>query len=158
VPRSPVTETMAIPVNSPPMPRDGQPIPVELNLRCVQCGYPLTGLVNRVCPECGTPFDPLETFHANIKSTWEFHFTYRRPLWQYIVLSVASVIAAAGVLLVGVLCDFRVYVSPRWYVSAVVTAGLLLIQFYLHDRGGPFVWLIVVYVFLLWAIIVGATV
>lgn len=140
------------------MPRDGQPIPAELNLRCVRCAYLLTGLVNRVCPECGTPFDPLETFHANIKNTWEFHFTYRRPLWQYIVLSVASVIAAVGFLLVGVLCDFRVYVLPHWYVSAVVTAGLLLILFYLHDRGGPFVWLIVVYVFLLWAIIVGATI
>lgn len=147
---------MPIPTITPPMPGDGQPIPAELNLRCVQCGYLLTGLVNRVCPECGTPFDPLETFHANIKSTWEFHFAYRRPLWQYVVLSVAGLIAMVGFAFVGVLYDFRVYVSPRWYGSATVTAGLLLLQFYLRDRGGPFVWLLVVYVFLVWAILVGA--
>lgn len=44
---------------------DLQPIPAEWNLRCIECGYELTGLRNRVCPECGHPFSPRETWEAN---------------------------------------------------------------------------------------------
>jgi hypothetical protein len=44
---------------------DGGPIPAEWNLRCLQCGYGLTGLRTRVCPECGTAFSPRQTWEAN---------------------------------------------------------------------------------------------
>ena len=28
-------------------------------LRCLTCGYELTGLIGQKCPECGSPIDPL---------------------------------------------------------------------------------------------------
>lgn len=79
------------------MPRDGQPIPPELNLRCCSCGYALTGLTVRRCPECGEPFDPRETWLANERSTWRFHFEHVRPLsvyMSYVVLAVLMVVFA----------------------------------------------------------------
>jgi hypothetical protein len=44
---------------------EGGPIPAEWKLRCLECGYDLTGLPTRVCPECGQPFKPRETWEAN---------------------------------------------------------------------------------------------
>lgn len=44
---------------------EGGPIPPHWELRCLQCGYDLTGLIDRVCPECGTPFSPRQTWEAN---------------------------------------------------------------------------------------------
>ena len=68
------------------MPREDQPIPLELNLRCCSCGYELTGLMVRRCPECGTPFDPRETWIANEQSTWAYHFQQVRPLRRYLLI------------------------------------------------------------------------
>jgi hypothetical protein len=49
-----------------PMKQDeGGPIPAEWKLSCLQCGYDLTGLKNRICPECGTMFSPRQTWEAN---------------------------------------------------------------------------------------------
>lgn len=43
----------------------GGPIPPEWELKCMRCGYNLTGLTSRVCPECGLPFRPRRTWEAN---------------------------------------------------------------------------------------------
>lgn len=43
----------------------GGPILPEWSLRCVKCGYDLTGLLSRRCPECGESFRPRETWQAN---------------------------------------------------------------------------------------------
>lgn len=40
------------------MPFDLDAIPTpDLGLRCMQCEYPLGGLMERRCPSCGTPFE-----------------------------------------------------------------------------------------------------
>jgi hypothetical protein len=52
--------------------RQPRPIPEEWGLRCVNCGYDLTGLVERRCPECGEPFDVIPTLRANERSTWAY--------------------------------------------------------------------------------------
>jgi hypothetical protein len=67
----------------PSMPRDDQPVPAELNLHCTDCGYSLTGLLERRCPECGEPFDPRETWLENERNTWEFHFQHVRTKGDY---------------------------------------------------------------------------
>ena len=89
----------AMQLRIPPMPRDGQPIRPELNLRCCSCGYELTGLTVRRCPECGEPFDPRETWLANEESSWKFHFEYVRPQSTYVSYAVLVVLTAAYVLL-----------------------------------------------------------
>jgi hypothetical protein len=146
---------MPIPLQTPLMPGEDQPIPAELNLRCAHCGYLLTGLITRVCPECGEAFDPLETFQANIKSTWEFHFEYFRPRWQYILLGAATALALIGFALVAIVFGPWVYGSPRWFLPAAFVSVFILAQCYLHDKRGPFVWLVLVYVFLGSAVLTG---
>ena len=84
------------------MPRDGQPIGPELNLRCCSCGYDLTGLTVRRCPECGEPFDPRQTWLANEESSWKFHFEYVRPQSTYVSYAVLVVLIAACILLLRV--------------------------------------------------------
>lgn len=42
-----------------PRPRYHVPMaPTSPTMHCIDCGYPLEGLVSRHCPECGQPFDP----------------------------------------------------------------------------------------------------
>jgi|GEM_PF-1075565 hypothetical protein len=67
----------------PRMPRDDEPIPAELNLRCTTCGFCLTGLLERRCPECGEAFEPRETWLENERSTWEYHFANVRSKADY---------------------------------------------------------------------------
>ncbi len=83
----------------PHMPRDGEPIPAELHLRCVACGYELTGLTGRYCPECGTAFDPRETWLENERETWEYHFENVRSRWEYFGAGYVALAAVAFVAL-----------------------------------------------------------
>jgi len=78
----------------PRMPREDQPIPAELHLRCSACGYELTGLIERRCPECGAFFDPRETWLENEQATWEYHFENVRSKWDYVAI---GYVALAGV-------------------------------------------------------------
>lgn len=68
----------------PRMPRDDEPVPAELNLRCSYCEYSLTGLLERRCPECGEEFDPRQTWLENQRSTWEYHFENVRSKADYV--------------------------------------------------------------------------
>ncbi len=127
------------------MPAEGRAIPPNLELRCVRCGYLLTGLISRVCPECGEPFDPLETYQANIKSTWEFHFEYRCSRRTYVLLALALLPAISGLVTMGILFGFGLYASVGWWVSALIVIGGLKLVLYAHDRHGPFTWVVMLY-------------
>jgi hypothetical protein len=140
---------MPIPMQMPPMPDEGRPIPEYLNLRCTRCGYDLTGLVSRTCPECGTDFDPLETWQANVRGTWEFHFAYMRPLWQYIVLGVIIAPVPVGFIAIGLLSTFRIYIStPFWFTVALLGATYHFFAHY-YDWSGPLRWILFAYLLLL---------
>lgn len=144
---------MTIPLDTPPMPWDGAPIPEYLNLRCVHCGYLLTGLKARVCPECGKAFDPLTTWQANVRGTWEFHFTYKRPLWSYICLGAALLLALAGFVTVGFLVGFRFYFMPLWLVFAFILAAAVQILCLAKDWHGPWRWIASLYAVFVWTIV-----
>lgn len=66
------------------MPRDDQAIPASLELRCTNCGYCLTGLIERRCPECGQAFDPGQTWRENEQATWSYHFENVRTPGGYL--------------------------------------------------------------------------
>ncbi len=136
---------MAIPTQTPPMPWEGQAIPEHLNLRCTQCGYSLTGLKNRICPECGKPFDPLATYQQNIKSTWEFHFSYQRPLWQYVALGVSLLPAWLLYVIAGWMSGGKVFISPFWYGACVVSTAPVLVCGLLYDWHSPVRWIVIFY-------------
>lgn len=74
------------------MPAEDQPIPEDLHLHCTHCGYDLTGLLERTCPECGESFAPRETWLANEKSTWAWHFQNRYTPWDYIETAIVLVL------------------------------------------------------------------
>jgi len=82
------------------MPGEDEPIPAELHLRCLSCGYELTGLTERRCPECGTYFDPRETWLENERGTWEYHFENVRSKWDYVVAGYLAVAAIAYAVMV----------------------------------------------------------
>lgn len=84
------------------MPRDDEPIPATLNLRCIECGYELTGLVERRCPECGERFDPRDTWLANERGTWEYHFENVHSKWEYAGLVYVGVAGVTFLVLCGV--------------------------------------------------------
>lgn len=137
---------MAIPIKTPPMPFEGQAIPPYLDLHCTNCGYLLTGLKNRVCPECGQPFDPLETWQQNRKSTWEFHFSYYRPLWQYVLGGLFLLPALAIFVFVGIAFGPRVYLSPVWHGSGLLATGVLFVLSHYYDWHGLTFWMTLLYV------------
>jgi hypothetical protein len=97
----------------PKMPDEGKPIPAALSLRCTECGYELTGLVEWRCPECGDWFDPRETWLENERATWAYHFENVCSRWQYAA---------------------RIYLA----VAAFVTLGLLVHR-PITVLGGPLV-------------------
>ena len=59
------------PENQQGLPKHG-PSPADAHLRCLECDYDLTGLINRVCPECGEAFDVAETARTNTRESWEY--------------------------------------------------------------------------------------
>jgi hypothetical protein len=109
----------------PRMPEEDDPIPAELNLRCLSCGYALTGLTERRCPECGTYFDPRETWRENERGTWEYHFDNVRSKREY---------AAVGyVALAGVAFVILMWQRPgAWLVMPLVALG----EMYIWYSGG----------------------
>jgi len=146
---------MPIPLDTPPMPQEGRPIPPALNLRCVTCGYSLTGLITRVCPECGTPFDPLETYQANIKNTWEFHFAYRRPIRSYVLLVLAALPIPAGLITAGVVSGFSLYIGPWFWILTAILSVIVQVVCLCHDWYGPWKWIAIGYGAVLCAIYAG---
>jgi len=136
---------MPIPLDTPPMPQEGRPIPPALNLRCVKCGYLLTGLITWVCPECGTAFDPLETYQANIKNTWEFHFTYRRPLSSYILLGLTALPIPVALITAGILFGFGIYIGLWFWILTAVVAILVHVVCLARDWHGPWKWIAIGY-------------
>lgn len=81
------------------MPSKGRPIPADLGLRCLSCGYELTGLLVWICPECGTPFDPREVWLTLERSTWRYHFENRRAKSTYVLWMILPILFAAYFLL-----------------------------------------------------------
>lgn len=81
------------------MPDEGSPIPADLNLRCMGCGYQLTGLTTRRCPECGEFFDPRQTWLENERATWEYHFENVRTRWDYAEVGYLAVLGLAYLVL-----------------------------------------------------------
>ncbi|MBN1490165.1 MAG: hypothetical protein JXA69_09625 [Phycisphaerae bacterium] len=144
---------MTIPLDTPPMPWDGAPVPEYLNLRCVHCGYLLTGLKARVCPECGKAFDPLETWQANVRGTWEFHFTYKRPLWSYVAIGLAIFVPLVGFAVVGLVTNGAVYVDPAYYAVAFVAAVAVQILCVVEDWHGPWRWIASLHAVFVWTIV-----
>lgn len=102
------------------MPRDDEPIPASLNLRCMECGYELTGLVERRCPECGEWFEPRETWLENERATWEYHFENVCPRWMYAarVYLVVATVAVLGLLIHRPITALGVplVIVGEWYV------------------------------------------
>lgn len=132
------------------MPFEGQAVPAHLNLRCANCNYLLTGLKNRICPECGEPFDPLETYQKNIKSTWEFHFTYQRPLWQYILIGVSLLPALVLYVGLGIRFGFWIYISVAWFIACALVTAVVYVMGRYFDWRGPTFWIALIY---LWGVL-----
>lgn len=86
----------------PRMPGEDEPIPAELRLRCINCGYELTGLISRCCPECGEIFDPRETWLENERSTWAYHFENVCTKWDYARLAYLAFLAICFFALAGI--------------------------------------------------------
>jgi predicted RNA-binding Zn-ribbon protein involved in translation (DUF1610 family) len=81
----------------------GGAIPAEWDLRCVHCGYSLTGLTERVCPECGQRFQPRATWLAN-----------RLPSRKEVVRRTLTMLAGVGVWAIGA------YFFPLWLLPLPV--------------------------------------
>lgn len=110
----------------PRMPREDEPIPAELNLRCSGCGYSLTGLLERRCPECGEAFEPRQTWLENESSTWEYHFENVRSKADY------ARIAYVGVAILYFLALICVD-AKTVFAFPLVVAG----EMYILWTGGP---------------------
>jgi hypothetical protein len=127
------------------MPNEGTPIPPYLNLRCPACGYSLTGLKRWVCPECGGPFTPLQAWQANIKNTWDFHFAYHRPRWQYVMMGLTLIPALALLIFAAVVTKLAVFVSLLWVMPSVLLSAVILVTCAANDWSGPWRWITIAY-------------
>lgn len=104
-----------------PMKQDeGGPIPAEWKLSCVQCGYDLTGLINRVCPECGSRFSPRQTWEANRAGVIPQQKIGAALLNQILVAS--GVVVA--VLVLGRLFSSAEPSAPKGSIIAAIVIGL----------------------------------
>ena len=74
---------------------------IELEIRCLSCGYQLRGLSQSVCPECGRAFDPSDpkTFESR-PPEWRRRRRFRRAI-ALVVVVLALVAAFPRRLLIG---------------------------------------------------------
>jgi len=109
------------------MPRDDQAIPASLELRCTNCGYCLTGLIERRCPECGRAFDPRQTWRENEQATWSYHFENVRTRGDYFCWAVLGAMAPVFVALAArrpaALLALPLAVLCEMYILYVGTTG-----------------------------------
>jgi hypothetical protein len=111
----------------PPMPSEGRPIPQNLHLKCISCGYDLTGLYERRCPECGEDFDPRETWRINEQLTWAHHFSEVRPISVYL-----GITAILGLILANILAIY--FFPPGILFLPIIALGELVT---LQTGGAP---------------------
>jgi hypothetical protein len=103
-------------VASPTQIDPGGPILPEWNLRCVKCGYDLTGLLSRRCPECGEFFKPRETWQANRRKHTEPFQMPANIAWTvaFVILPVSVFLACTRPLL---LCLALVWMAVEFFCA-----------------------------------------
>lgn len=85
------------------VPPEGLPLPENLDLRCPECGYNLTGLREWRCPECGERFSPHRAHTLGMLKRPEYFLRYRfgpaeiRSVFGAVLLFAAGV----GLILIG---------------------------------------------------------
>jgi len=134
-------------IPEPNIPPEGDPIPPELELRCPECGYSLTGLREWRCPECGEPFNPRRAYTLRMLREPEYFLRYRlgpedirRGLWTLVLL-------IAGIVLIGIafvtsgaataapgsrrMAQFFVGLYAMYWMVGLSIPSLILIKFLL---------------------------
>ncbi len=80
------------------LPPEGEPLPEDLNLRCPECNYNLTGLREWRCPECGERFSPRRAHTLGMLRQPEYLLRYRfdpgtiRSIFWSVLLFLAGVV------------------------------------------------------------------
>ncbi len=85
----------------------------------------------------------------------EFHFTYRRPLWQYVVMGVALTIALALFVTAGIISPPGriVFLRFNFWASVVAVTAVTIALSWMRDWVGNLRWFVLLYFFALLALL-----
>ena len=89
-------------IPEPAIPPEGNPIPEDMELHCLECEYSLTGLSEWRCPECGERFNPRLNHTIRMLREPEYFLRYRLgpEHVRRIFLAIAMLVSGAVLLCV----------------------------------------------------------
>ncbi len=90
-------------IPDPALASEGEPIPADLHLHCLECGYNLSGLTEWQCPECGEKFNPRRIHTIQMLRQPEYFLRYRygprdirEAFFAVLLIAVGLVLAIVG--------------------------------------------------------------